>query len=413
MRRLFKKWDTEHQDQLSLQNVVNGLAAVKGSKDIMSNIEYFFDLYDDDKDGKVDREGILRMSEALLFLSRRGLEGASSPSPSMIDLDQNGDGTPMRRENKDEQFLSSVSAFIRRCFEYADPDQVTNGAKDATAESATAAVGAFSIGDDDDGSKADLLDLGDEASALEKSDSTKTGGDSLQVANNSDPTATDRRSANAALDPAHPLFITLPTFRMLVLADEALESFFDAAFANSFRLSDAPSPSSASSSSNLTTFANLGRKVSMPISSPQIGPGTAGIVAPGKGIRGMLDNIVSDGMRVAAEVRRRMDEAQKELDAASKGRHDEEEEDDENADIDLSMGAGLTSPVHAYDGDAERKSIRSVKDSDRELLEGADAEAGESKAEPVNLIDAPVEPLPRRTTNASDMSAEKTVEFER
>ena len=25
-------------------------------------------------------------------------------------------------ENKDEQFLSAVSAFIRRCFEYAEPD---------------------------------------------------------------------------------------------------------------------------------------------------------------------------------------------------------------------------------------------------------------------------------------------------
>lgn len=401
MRRLFKKWDTENQDQLSLQNVVNGLAAVKGTKDIMSSIEYFFDLYDDDRDGKVDREGILRMSEALLFLSRRGLETNVSPSPSMSDLEHSGNGTPVRRENKDEQFLSSVSAFIRRCFEYADPDQAANTSADGTA----AAVGEFSIGGDDE--EGDLLDL-DEKSA----DKAKPGeaAQSSQTSKKGD--SSDRMAANAALDPAKPLFITLPTFRMLILADEALESFFDSAFANSFRLSDAPSQSSASSSSNLTTFANLGRKVSLPVSSIQVGPGTAGVVAPGKGIRGMLDNIVNDGMRVAAEVRRRMDEAQKELDAASKGRHDDDEDDDENADVDLSMGAGLTPTSHAYGGDPERKSIRSVKDSDRELLEGADAQAGESKAEATNLMDAPVEQIPRRATNASDASAEKTIEFE-
>ena len=72
MRRLFRRWDTDMNDSLSLQNVVTGFAQAKGTKDIMSNISYFFELYDDDGDGRVDREGILRISEALLFLSRRG-----------------------------------------------------------------------------------------------------------------------------------------------------------------------------------------------------------------------------------------------------------------------------------------------------------------------------------------------------
>jgi Sec-independent protein translocase protein TatA len=56
----------------------------------------------------------------------------------------------------------------------------------------------------------------------------------------------------------------------------------------------------------------------------------------------MLDNIVSDGMRVAAEVRRRMDEAQKEMDReARQGRDDEDDEDEaSNAkDADLLEGA--------------------------------------------------------------------------
>ncbi|KAF2104211.1 TBC-domain-containing protein, partial [Rhizodiscina lignyota] len=343
MRRLFKRWDTDNDDALTLQNVVNGMASVKGTKDIMTNISYFFELYDDDNDGKVDREGILRISEALLFLSRRGIDGPQSPSSSMTDQGSNGAGTSSKRE-RDEQFLSSVSAFIRRCFEYADPDNPAN-TESADVDETTAAVDSFQIGGDEE-DQDDLLDFGEKPKSPIKrkmSIPTPTSTDPLSQARPSSKSNT--HAANAALDPAHPLFITLPTFRMLVLADEALEHFFDAAFANSFRLSDIPTPSSASSSSNLTTFANLGRKVSSPITAGPVGPQSSGVGPPGKGIRGMLDNIVSDGMRVAAEVRRRMDEAQKELDAASinsKRNAEDEDDDDENADVDLSLGAGLT-----------------------------------------------------------------------
>src|SRR5690349_7082308 len=86
LRRLFQKWDTDSSSALTLQKVVSGLAGIKGKRDIMGTITYFFELYDDDGDGKVDREGILRMSEALLFLSRRGLEGSLSPSSSSLSL---------------------------------------------------------------------------------------------------------------------------------------------------------------------------------------------------------------------------------------------------------------------------------------------------------------------------------------
>jgi Ca2+-binding EF-hand superfamily protein len=54
----------------------------------MGTITYFFELYDDDGDGKVDREGILRISEALLFLSRRGLDGSLTPSASVVGLSE-------------------------------------------------------------------------------------------------------------------------------------------------------------------------------------------------------------------------------------------------------------------------------------------------------------------------------------
>ena len=148
------------------------------------------------------------------------------------------------------------------------------------------------------------------------------------------------KAANLALDPNKPLHITLPTFRMVILADEILEQFFEVGFSSSFRLADEPLPSSASTSSNLTTFANAGRQMSgLAGGMGVVGGAGVGVVPPSKSIRGMLDNIVNDGMRVAAEVRRRYDEAQKELDAQSQHARDEDEDEEEGKDADLLEGA--------------------------------------------------------------------------
>jgi hypothetical protein len=369
LQRLFKSWDTDNSGAINLQKAVAGFARIKGPRDIMSNISYFFDLYDDDKDGKVDREGILRISEALLFLSRRGITGSVTPSASATNLAAQAeigpDGMPVRGVNKDEQFLSSISAFIRRCFEYADPDQssattdqssadVTTKSEKESEDSASAAaddLNSFSIGDDEDDedTEEDLLNLSDEKPKTEINKSeestqvptiTKTPVTPITNApfNFGQTTPNRNAAANKALDPNHPLFITLPTFRMLILAEEALETFFDSGFPNSFHLADAPLPAGTVSTANLTTFSNLPAKVNLPILSPG-GPG-AGVMAPGKGLRGMLDNIVTDGMRVAAEVRRRMDEAQKEIDrgASTRGTESDDEEEDEGG-RDLLEGA--------------------------------------------------------------------------
>jgi hypothetical protein len=333
MKRLFRRWDTDMNNTLSLQNVVTGFAQVKGTKDIMSNISYFFELYDDDGDGRVDREGILRISEALLFLSRRGFQGTLSPSSSMHDLA----GSPERRENRDEQFLSSISAFIRRCFEYADPDHAAKQTAQAAAD-----FDNFSIGS---AGSEDLVDLSDPSSpkptpaSHSPSHSRHTKhplSPTLSTTNPLSPIKEKAAHANLALDPNNPLHITLPTFRMVILADEVLESFFESGFSASFRLTDSPLPSHASSS-NLTTFANAGRGGPAGTLGASVGGAGVGVVPPGKGIRGMLDNIVSDGMRVAAEVRRRMDEAQRELE--QEGRQDREEEEEDGRDGELLEGA--------------------------------------------------------------------------
>lgn len=378
MRRLFRRWDVGMNSALTLQDVVTGIAHIKGKGDIMGSITYFFELYDDDGDGKVDREGILRISEALLFLSRRGLDGSLTPSRSMVGLSEYevGNGNlDIPQGTTNERFLSSVSAFIRRCFEYADPDHPQNQ-EDEDSNTNGATDSAFGIGDDSDDEE-DLLDLGTEKSPKK----TKKPSGLPTIPPASGAPSNDRRrtskahteAANAALDPSKPLHITLPTFRMVVLADELLEQFFESSFPASFRISDKLVPTNpTSSSSSLTTFSNIGFGRSATAGQGPLGgvggTSSAGAVPPGKGLRGVLDNIVTDGMRVAAEVRRRMDEAQKEMERNAVNRPAEDDEDEDEGYDARTSGA--------YNGDAERRSVRS---EDRDLLEGADAEAGSGR----------------------------------
>jgi hypothetical protein len=239
LTRLFTRWDTDLSSSLSLSNIVVGLADIVGRrKDLMHNITYWFELYDTDGDGRVDREGILKVSEALLFVTRRGPE--------------------------EERVLGAVSGFIRRCFEYADPDNERS---------------------------APLI-----------------------------PVESPKEVANVALNPSAPLSITLPTFRMVILADEVLESFFDSGFAESFHLLSAPS---------------------LPIEAAAEVRSAAGYLPTAKGIRGVLDGLVDEATRVANEVRRRIEDVE----------DGEEEEEGE-------------------DGGA------AGRERDEEVLKGAEAEVG-------------------------------------
>ncbi|KAK3298457.1 rab-GTPase-TBC domain-containing protein [Chaetomium fimeti] len=436
LQRLFQKWDTDSSSALTLQKVVSGLARIKGKRDIMGAINYFFELHDDNGDGKVDREGILRMSEALLFLSRRGLEGTLSPSNSSLTLaGESTNGAQSDVQPVSERFLGSVSAFIRRCFEYADPDHPKN--QDSSlrevqeklestqinepAGEELANPDAFAIGDDDEDEdeddEDDLLAM-DSPTGSPKAAAKKFGNSPPTLQLNSTeltPGDVDTRrrvskaqseKANIALDPSNPLHITLPTFRMVVLADELLEQFFETSFPASFHIIEGltTTPTSASS---LTTFSSLGMGAGRAVNAalgtgqggaPGPGPGPAG--GAGRGLRGVLDNIVTDGMRVAAEVRRRMEEAQKELEKNAlpdqqlqgqqqqRGGNDEEEDDeDEDGGFDRAStrsGKGAS----AYQGDAERRSVRS---SDRDLLMGADAEASDGALVAVGEGDGGVE----------------------
>ena len=406
MQRLFRRWDVDMNSALTLQNVVTGLAHIKGKGDIMGSITYFFELYDDDGDGKVDREGILRISEALLFLSRRGLEGTLGlPATPMTAVSEHNHGNidqldPLQATTN-ERFLSSVSAFIRRCFEYADPDHPQNQDE---------AQGTGNGGDNTE----DLLELNSPRDDVAPRGKKPTGLDSVPSAiseldleeQHRKVSKAQSEAANAALDPSKPLHITLPTFRMVVLADELLEQFFESSFPLSFRILEQSTP--VISPSPLTTFSNLSFNRS-PVSAVMGGAGgtgSVGLLPPGKGLRGVLDNIVTDGMRVAAEVRRRMEEAQKEMEKNALHRPEEDEEDEDGYD-----------PRSAGGYDAERRSVRS---EDRDLLEGADAEAGSIRATdgkalpvtPVSPAGTGLEAEPKKDRSAS-APTQKVVEFER
>jgi hypothetical protein len=436
MQRLYQCWRTPDASGLNLQNIVTGMAHIKGTKDIMANISYFFDLYDDDKDGRVDREGILRISEALLFLSRRGLEGASSlslgPNGSQDELSKLAD---QREISPDERFLSSVSAFIRRCFEYADAESPSATRQNSQAP---AHPDSFAIGDDED----DLIDINDKGLTAEPESITtpNIGHLSLSTGNTKQ---TPRKlskaeAANAALDPANPLYITLPTFRMVILADELLQHFFEYSFPHSFHLS-ATLSSETSSPFSLTTFSNMSfprSAIGSPTTSARVGNLINGATArqlpstavAARGLRGVLDNIVNDSMRVAVEVKRRMDEAQKEMErnalanipnnqsdlkpganpahvasAAPAGLHiigsnsdDEDDDEDEKTGIDQDLLGGV---------EADVASVMSKNDGD----------SGSIAAEKpqLTLLDphAP-QNLNPRSRSASQVSTE-AVEFER
>lgn len=445
MQRLYGKWDVSNQGALTLQNIVNGLARLKGTTDIMNSMSLFFDLFDDDGTGKVDREGILRMSESLLFLSRRGFDGALTPSysydgltsPSSDALHKEGNASM----NTNERFLGSVSAFIRRCFEYADPDH-----PDSPTESGTEIqLSNLSLGDKEQ----NLLDLTETNSEPKQQAPSRVKSPTSLIDTTTDPLSqvtpptsprlslqathnnTRRKSSaqvaashNLALDPSKPLHITLPTFRMVILADELLEQFFETYFPQSFRLSSLRSASSiglssptGSLSGNLTTFANIGAPVKnlmSNVSGSRLGAGVVvdvgeagGVVEPGsRGLRGVLDNIVNDGMRMAAEMRKRMDEAQKEFERnataqqkARASRDDDDEEDEEDIDV-AGTGARTRTDMDLLEG-AEAASIKTTSTAGRQ---GSGDDGGGGSEGPSRTRDGSVRSL--------DVGAPQKVEFE-
>jgi hypothetical protein len=123
---------------------------------------------------------------------------------------------------------------------------------------------------------------------------------------------------------------------------------------------------------------------------------------------------------MAAEVKKRMDEAQRDLERNALGRPDEEDEEDEEDDFRRGSAAAMAGGISswgagAYGADPQRGSVR---DADRDLLEGAEVLSVRGKDEASSLIDVKEgdeKPHAEGNNGSSSHEAEvvsKVVEFE-
>lgn len=295
LKRLFEKWDTADTGELTLNNVVAGLDRLV-TKDLMASLNEFFGLYDKTGTGEIEREAVLQMSEGLLFLTEPWKSGkyVDYLTQKLIEDDiadsiiRNSGGRILTmdqielpkgvvideekyKHEQTERYLKAASNFLQRCFEYARPLEIPE--------------------------EVNLIDLSDDESESREIKKKKM----------------ESMKANVALDPTHPTFIDLPTFRMIILADETYEQFFAHTLRHSIHV-DEP------------IVASNGR---------------------GGALKNMFDGLLADGRRVANQVRRRVDsvatrgsgvsvspvdsvayrdEKQEELDDFTTDHHDEHED---------------------------------------------------------------------------------------
>ncbi|KAI9229675.1 MAG: rab-GTPase-TBC domain-containing protein, partial [Piptocephalis tieghemiana] len=151
IRRLYMAWakPQNHVDTgLDLQDVVRGLGEILSS-DMLGRIELFFRLHDSNDDGYLSHEDVCQQSESFMFLMSQIPE---------------------------EEYLGSVSQFIRRAIEFSELEDTSEG-------------------DEHEGE----------------------GGEQQEVK------------------------LSLASFRMVILAEERLEQFFEYDFADSFILRE-PEP---------------------------------------------------------------------------------------------------------------------------------------------------------------------------
>ncbi|RKP14033.1 rab-GTPase-TBC domain-containing protein, partial [Piptocephalis cylindrospora] len=147
IRRLYMSWAKPQghvETGLDLQDVVRGLGEILSS-DMLGRIEFFFRLHDSNDDGYLSHEDVCQQSESFMFLMSQVPE---------------------------EEYLGSVSQFIRRAIEFSELEDTVSGE-----------------GEGEEGEEGE-----------------------------------------------RPLGLSLASFRMVVLAEERLEQFFEYDLADSFIL---------------------------------------------------------------------------------------------------------------------------------------------------------------------------------
>ncbi|KAG6906926.1 hypothetical protein DXG01_011352 [Tephrocybe rancida] len=160
------------------QDLVSGLDGVMFN-DLMENIEWFFNMHDKNKDGFLTKDEVLTLSESFLVSDAFSF---SRPTPQLINFASQF----IFRYEVGDAYLGAVSRFMTNAFEYGD---------------------------------ALLPPVEDQTEETNEGDGEPT---TPRVIESNQP------------------YLNLATFRMVVLADEILESFFETDLSNSFRLEVVP-----------------------------------------------------------------------------------------------------------------------------------------------------------------------------
>lgn len=265
LNRLYKRWSDESGD-MTLETLICGIDKLI-EKDLMNALSNFFSLYDPGNTGRISKEVVLELAEDLIFITTPWREGRFFDFIANRELeDQIAERLVQRR-----QMLIDQGVDIKEDEEITLPDEVkfdeekwkTKQSVRYLSASSTFLQLAFKYAQPYEDPEANLLDLDDSFDNDRELEKMKH---------------------NKALDPTHPVYITPSMFRMVILANETYSSFFEHQFWKSF---DLDSPGN-------TNQSMLGGMVG--------------------NIRGMVNNVMADGARVANQVKKKMDDARSRAD---------------------------------------------------------------------------------------------------
>lgn len=260
LKRLAKHWSTD-EGVMTLETLAQGIDRFV-DRDIMHSLSNFIALYDDKGNGHIDKATVLEIAEELIYLTTPWREGHLFDDITNAAIESEiAKKIVQRREALKKQGIEVAENDITLPDEVRFNEQKWQGKQQERflASGSNFLRMAFQYAQPEEDPEKPLIDLEDD----EEDEKKRKKKDSI--------------THNVALDPTHPIYITPSTFRMIVLADETYESFFRTQFWKSFHVDE-----------------KIDQK--------------AGVV---DNIRGMFNNFLADGRRVAVEVRKRMDEANK------------------------------------------------------------------------------------------------------
>ncbi|ODV85087.1 hypothetical protein CANARDRAFT_199619 [[Candida] arabinofermentans NRRL YB-2248] len=260
LSRLYMNWAND-EDELTLESLVVGLNKLV-ERDIMNSLSNFIELYDTNKTGKISSEEVLQLAEDLIFITSPWRDGYL-----FDEITNKAIETEIAKRIFERKKLMKEQGIDTSDDEIKLPSEVRfneNKWRNKQSERYLSSGSnflklAFQYAQPEIDNDEPLIDLADESTDTETKNSEKL-------------------KHNKALDPSHPTYITASMFRMVILADVTYESFFTNIFWRSFHINEKVNEGNISVANN---------------------------------IRGMFNNFLADGRRVAIEVRKRMDDAAK------------------------------------------------------------------------------------------------------